>query len=91
MRLRMPRQGEILGIVMELHGGSRMMVHCADGKGRMARIPGRIRNRIWVKANDYVLIVPWSVESDAKADIAYRYTAAQAEALKHKGVINTQF
>ncbi|HII38722.1 TPA: translation initiation factor eIF-1A [Candidatus Micrarchaeota archaeon] len=91
VRLRTPRTGEILGIVLALHGGSRMMVHCADGKDRMCRIPGRIRNRIWVKEGDYVLIVPWSVEGDEKADIAYRYTSVQAEALRRRGVINTQF
>ncbi|MEW5955831.1 MAG: translation initiation factor eIF-1A [Candidatus Micrarchaeota archaeon] len=90
IRLRTPRPGEIFGIVTELHGGSRMMVHCEDGKDRMSRIPGRIRNKIWVREGDYVLIVPWSVESDAKADIAYRYTAAQAEVLKRRGILKAQ-
>jgi len=87
----MPQRGEILGVVTELHGGSRMMVHCEDGKDRLARIPGRIRNKVWIKEGDYVLVVPWSVESDAKADIAYRYTTAQLDTLKRRGIIKAQF
>lgn len=64
-----------------------MMVHCEDGKERLARVPGKIRNKIWVRENDYVLIKPWPVEGDSKCDIAFRYTSFQAEILKRKGII----
>ncbi|MBI5036857.1 translation initiation factor eIF-1A [Candidatus Micrarchaeota archaeon] len=87
IRTRMPRPGEIMGIVTQLHGGARMMVHCEDGKDRMCRVPGKIRRFIWVREGDYVLIVPWSVEGDEKADIAYRYTKVQSDQLKRQGVI----
>jgi len=86
-RVRLPRRGEILGKVTALLGGSRMRVTCVDGKERMCRIPGKIRRRVWVKEGDVVLIVPWSVEGDEKADIAYRYTRVQAESLQRKGII----
>jgi translation initiation factor 1A len=86
-RIRLPRKGEILGKVLELKGGSRMLVACLDGKERMARIPGKIRRGVWIKENDVVLVVPWSVEGDEKADIAYRYTRVQVEALQRRGVI----
>ena len=86
-RLRMPRPGEIMGVVMEMKGGSRMMVQCEDGKERMARIPGKIRRQVWIRAGDYVLVLPWSVEGDEKADIAYRYTSLQAEQLRRKGIL----
>ncbi len=86
-RIRTPRQGELFGVVLELHGGSRMTVQCEDGKTRMCRIPGKIRSKLWIKPGDVVIIVPWSVESDAKGDISYRYTAVQVDALRRKGLL----
>jgi len=86
-RIRTPRPGELYGLVMELHGGSRMTVQCEDSKVRMCRIPGKIRSKLWIKPGDIVIIVPWSVESDAKGDIAYRYTAVQVDVLKRKGLL----
>ena len=88
-RLRMPRPGEIFGIVKEMKGGARMMVECMDQKERLVRVPGKIKRNVWVKEGDLVLIKPWSVEGDEKADIAYRYTALQAQQLRNRGVLNT--
>lgn len=90
MHIRLPRKGEIFGIVKEMHGGSRMTVECADGKERMCRIPGKIKNRVWVKPNDVVLIMPWSVEGDEKADIVYRYIRAQVDILQRKGILKAR-
>ena len=87
IRVRMPRPGEIMGIVVELVGGARMRVQCEDGKERLCRVPGKIRRQIWVRTGDYVLIEPWSVEGDAKADIIFRYTRVQADYLRSKGLI----
>ena len=88
-RLRLPRdkEGEILGIVTGLMGGSRMRVDCKDGKERMCRIPGRMKNTIWVKEGDVVIIKPWSVQGDEKADIVWRYNPLQARMLKERGYI----
>ncbi|MEK6843107.1 MAG: translation initiation factor eIF-1A [Candidatus Micrarchaeota archaeon] len=87
IHLRLPRKNEIFGIVREMYGGSRMRVECQDGKERLCRIPGSIKNRVWVKINDVVLIEPWSVEGDEKGDIAYRYTRPQVDALQRKGFL----
>ena len=89
IRLRMPRKGEIFGVVAQLMGGARMLVQCADGKERLCRVPGKIKRQIWVKEGDVVLIEPWSVEGDAKADITYRYTRLQVEALRRKGLLQS--
>ncbi|PIN96084.1 translation initiation factor eIF-1A [Candidatus Micrarchaeota archaeon CG10_big_fil_rev_8_21_14_0_10_60_32] len=86
-RLRMARSGEIFGVVMQLLGGARMRVQCADGKQRMVRVPGKIRRYIWVREGDVVLVKPWSVEGDEKADIAYRYTRLQVEQLRRRGLL----
>lgn len=85
--LRLPREGEILGVVVSMKGGSRMVVQCEDGKERMARIPGKIRRKIWIKDGDIVLVIPWQVQGDEKADISFRYTHVQAEQLKQRGLL----
>jgi translation initiation factor 1A len=89
-RLRAPRPGEIFGIVRELKGGARMVVACMDGKERLCRVPGKIKRHVWVKEGDVVLIKPWTVEGDTKADIAYRYTKIQVEHLKRKGIFKAE-
>lgn len=89
IRVRIPRVGEIFGVVRELHGGARMSVDCADGKTRMCRVPGKMRMGIWVRIGDVVLIKPWTVQGDEKADIAYRYTRVQVEQLKRKGILKS--
>lgn len=88
-RVRLPRrhEKELFAIVIELKGGSRMTVQCEDGKERMCRIPGRIRKRLWIKDGDYVVVKPWEVEADEKCDLEYRYTRAQSEALKARGIL----
>ncbi len=87
VRLPRPSEGEILGIVTQLHGAARMMVQCKDGKDRMCRVPGKIKRFIWVRTGDYVIIKPWSVEGDEKGDVVYRYTKFQMENLKRRGLI----
>ena len=64
-----------------------MKVACKDGKERMCRIPGRMKNTIWVKDGDTVLIKPWEIQGEKKADIVYRYNPIQARILKEKGYV----
>lgn len=89
IRLRMPRRNEreIFATVIELKGGNHLTVHCEDGKDRMCRIPGKIRKRLWIKDNDYVLVKPWEVQGDEKCDLVYRYTNVQVDALKRRGIL----
>jgi len=86
-RLKLPRGREVLGVVIAIVGGSRMRVSCKDGKERICRIPGRLRNRMWVRDGDVVIVEPWEIESDSKGDIVWRYTPLQAQMLKKKGYI----
>lgn len=86
-RIRMPSEGEVLGIVIALVGGSRMRVSCKDGKERICRIPGKLRNKMWVKDGDVVIVKPWSIEGDKKGDITWRYYPPQARILKERGQI----
>lgn len=86
-RVRFPREGEILGVVTGLMGGSRMTVLCNDGKERMCRIPGKMKKRIWVKEGDAVAVTPWEVEGDKKADIVWRYSPLETSILRKKGLL----
>ena len=59
---------------------------CADGKTRMARIPGKMRRRQWVREGDLIIIWPWDFQ-DSKADVKHRYSKTQAIYLSRKGVL----
>ncbi len=87
IRVRLPRDKEILGVVMGLVGGARMIVQCKDGRERNCRVPGRLKNEVWVKDGDVVLVVPWEIEGDKRGDIIWRYTPLQARVLREKGYI----
>lgn len=83
----MPRDKEILGVVIGTVGGGRLMVACKDGKERLCRIPGKIRRNIWVRDGDIVIIVPWEIGGEKKADIVWRYNKLQAEYLRRQGLV----
>lgn len=71
-----PKNGELFGRVDRLVGGSRLHVVCEDGKGRMGRIRGKLKRRMWMREGDLVICRPWEFQND-KADILYRYTQTQ--------------
>lgn len=88
IRVRIPKDKEILGIVQQRLGGSRMRVSCLDGKERICRIPGRLRRSLWVRENDVILVEPWELGGDEKGDIVYKYkNKAEVEFLKRKGYL----
>ncbi len=88
LRVRIPQKEEVLGIVQQRLGGSRMRVLCLDGKERICRIPGRLRRALWVRENDVVIIQPWELGGDAKGDVIYKYRSkAEVAFLKRKGYL----
>jgi translation initiation factor 1A len=88
LRVRIPRNKEILGIVLQRLGGSRMKVQCLDGKERICRIPGRLRRGLWVRERDVVIIEPWELGGDEKGDVLYKYRSrAEVDFLKRKGYL----
>ncbi|MFH0929585.1 MAG: translation initiation factor eIF-1A [Candidatus Aenigmatarchaeota archaeon] len=87
IRVRTPREGEVLGIVLALLGGGRMEVSCNDGLTRICRIPGRMRRRMWIKPGYLVLVQPWVVQADERADVIWKYSKAQSEWLQKKGFL----
>jgi translation initiation factor 1A len=82
IRVRLPRNNEIFGILDRRLGGSRCNVRCLDGKTRICRIPGRLKRKLWVREGDLVLVEPWEFGGDEKGDIIYKYRGIQIDWLK---------
>ncbi|MCS4541466.1 MAG: translation initiation factor eIF-1A [Euryarchaeota archaeon] len=83
-KVKIPKEGELLGIVEQMLGANHINVRCIDSKVRVCRIPGKIRKRIWIRAGDLVLVVPWSFQAD-RADVIWRYTRGQSDWLRKQG------
>lgn len=83
--VRLPREGEMFGTVVQLLGHDKVKVKCADGIVRICRIPGRMRKRTWIRNNDVVLVVPWDFQYETRGDIVWRYTRGQVAWLERKG------
>ncbi len=86
-KLVYPAQGEVLGVVTKLLGFDRILVKCQDGKERLCRIRGKMKRRVWIREGDIVIVSPWDFQSDKRGDVVWRYTHAQAETLRRKGIL----
>ena len=76
-RARTPKGGQLYAVVREMSGGSRMLAMCEDGNMRMIRIGGKFKKRMWCRVQDLIIVQPWVVQSEAKADLIYRYLPAE--------------
>lgn len=88
-RIRIPKEGEVLGLVELMLGSDKLRVQCDDSKERIVRIPGKLRKRVWIRVGDIILIQPWKVMTDRRADVIWRYTRTQANWLQKKGYLKT--
>ena len=86
VRVRTPKEGEVLGIVDQLLGLRKMYVRCLDGKTRLCRVPGRLRRSMWVRQGDVVIVKPWDYDED-KGDIIFDYKKSQVDWLRRKGML----
>lgn len=85
-RVKLPRGKQVIGIVDQRLGGSRMRARCLDGKNRICKIPGRLKRKLWVREEDTILIEPWELDND-KGDVLFKYKKNQVSWLKQKGYI----
>jgi len=86
-RVKLPRGRQVLGIVEQRLGASRMKIRCLDGNTRICRIPGRLKRKLWVRENDIVLVEPWELNLNDKGDIIYKYQKNKVQWLKEKGFL----
>ena len=86
-KVKLPYRDEQFAVVIEMSGGSRLKAMCEDGKTRMVRIGGRFKKRMWVRLNDLILIKPWHIKADTKADLVYRYLPTQRNWILNRDII----
>lgn len=91
VRVRIPREGEVLGIAVQLLGHDRVRVKCADGKARLCRIRGTMKKRVWIREDDVVLVAPWDFQTDQRGDIIWRYSQGEAGWLEKRGHLKIEY
>ncbi len=88
IRVRTPRNNEVIGILEQRLGGNRARVRCLDGKTRVCRIPGRLRRQLWVREGDTLIVEPWEFGGDKKGDIIFKYRPIQVKWLQKHGYLD---
>jgi translation initiation factor 1A len=86
--VRLPYDFEVLGRAEKMLGYDKIMVKCLDGFTRLCRIRGKMKRRVWIRVDDFVLVSPWDFQSDIRGDITYRYKPNQLESLRMSGRLN---
>ncbi len=86
-RIRLVRGNEVLGIVEERLGASRVRVRCLDNKERICRIPGRLKSSLWVRPGDTIIVQPWEYGGDKKGDVVFKYRRSEVQYLARKGYL----
>jgi translation initiation factor 1A len=76
----------MFGVADQMMGGSRIRVLCADGRSRLARIPGKLKKRLWIRPGDLVIVKPWESQ-DEKADVIWRFKKSEAAYLSRKKML----
>jgi translation initiation factor 1A len=85
-----PQEATIICGVIRHLGGDFVLVKCLDGYDRKARIPGKLRKKVWIMEGDLVLVGLWSYGSD-KGDIIHKYNKNEIEVLLERGVVPKEF
>ncbi|WP_331232580.1 translation initiation factor eIF-1A [Natronorarus salvus] len=85
--LRLPTDTQQFALVTEIRDGGHARLRCADRIERTGKVPVRLRNRVWIREGDLVLVEPWGWESE-KAEIVWRYTDRNAERLRSDGHVS---
>lgn len=87
-RVKKPREGEVIGVIVQRLGGNKMEVNCTDGKTRNARVPGRFKRSMWLRPRDVVIVKPWEYDDD-KADVVFKYNSSAVHQLRKSGVLDS--
>ena len=87
IRIKLPRNGELVGVIDQRVGGSRMIVKCSDGISRNCKVPGRLRRNLWIREGDYIIVKPWEFDN-TKGDILFKYNSNDIRVLRERGLLN---
>lgn len=75
----------MFGIVEHMLGENRVEVRSIDGKTRMGRIPSKMKKRVWLRAGEVVVLVPWIFK--AIKQTSFGGTKVEVEWLKKNGYL----
>jgi len=87
-RVKLPKKGEVIGIIEQRLGGNKMMVKCLDKETRNCRVPGRLRRKLWLRSGDVVIVELWEFDN-SKGDVVFKYRPNQVEWLKKNDYLET--
>lgn len=90
MPLPSAEEGSLLCVVQRIVGAGYAEVLCTTGETYMARIPGKMRRKIWIKGGDVVLVLPWGTR-DNKGEILHKYERDEVRRLIEAGLITEEF
>jgi len=85
LRVRTPREQQVIGVVDVRLGMGKSRIKCFDGKERLCKVPGAKKRRLWVRPGDTVLVEPWEYGGEDKGNIVYKYRPVEVAWLKKKG------
>ena len=77
--------GQEYAQVIRLLGNGRVECQCMDGKKRTCLIRGSMRNRVWIRSSDIVLLGLREFGDDGKADVILKYYVEEARELQEVG------
>jgi translation initiation factor 1A len=81
---------EEYGFVKQKLGNGRFTIICQDGLSRLGIISGKMRKRVWLEINDYVLITIWDYQTE-KCSIIHKYEQQDVQKLIEKHELNKEF
>ncbi len=87
-RIRMPKNDEVIGVIEQRMGFGKMSVQCLDNNTRLCRVRTKKKGKTWIIEGDVVLVKPWELQSHIRGDIIFKYTKAQSNWLRRKGILD---
>lgn len=87
-KLRLPEKEneEMFAVVTVMPGTEYIKAMCEDGIERAVRIPGKLRNRVFIKENDVIIVKKREYEEN-KAEVVWRFLPLQVQKLREKGYL----
>ena len=84
--LTLKEEDQEYGQVTKMLGSSRVECMCSDQKKRVCLIRGKMKNRVWIRQGDLLLISIRDFEPD-KGDVFLKYTNDEYRDLEKMGAI----
>jgi len=89
IKVRFPKEGELLGEVIQSLGYDRVKVRCEDNEIRICRIPGKFKKKEWLKEGDIVLVLPWyGMQEKTRGDLVHIYKRSELKVLEKQGYLD---